>query len=170
MAGPGDQDGKLAALAASRCLNPHPEKVTDARFAAGGFFDARDLVQVKYEAVRAVREDDLSVTEAAGAFGMSRPTFYAAAAALEAGGLPALVPAKPGPKGAHKMTPEVVAFCQGLRRGDPQITAAGLAEQVAARFGAAVHPRTVERALGRAGGPGPAAAGTVAGTGEAPKS
>jgi transposase len=168
MAGPGDQDGKLTALAASRCVNPHPEKVTDARFTAGGFFDARDLVQVKYEAVRAVREDDLSVTEAAGAFGMSRPTYYAAAAALEAGGLAALVPARPGPKGAHKMTPEVMAFCQQLRQADPQVSAADLAGQVTGRFGVTVHPRTVERALARAAGT--AAAGPADTPREGPKS
>jgi hypothetical protein len=45
-------DGKTRALAASRTLNPHPEKVTDPAFGPGGFFDPADLVQVKYEMVR----------------------------------------------------------------------------------------------------------------------
>src|SRR5260370_17032922 len=74
MGGPGDQDGKLAALAASRCVNPHPENVTDARFTAGGFFDARDLVQVNYEAARPVREDDLTVPHPAPPSAIPRPT------------------------------------------------------------------------------------------------
>ena len=39
-----------------------PGGVTDERFAAGGFFDARDMVQVKYEMVRTTREDGLSVS------------------------------------------------------------------------------------------------------------
>jgi hypothetical protein len=89
-----------------------PPMVTDEQFAAAGFFDTRDLVQVKYEMVRAVREDDVPVTQAAAAFGFSRQSYYATAAALEAGGLPALVPAKPGPKKAHKLTAQVCAFCE----------------------------------------------------------
>ena len=43
---------KEAALAEARCLNPHPEQVTDPEFLASEFFDARDAVQVKYEMVR----------------------------------------------------------------------------------------------------------------------
>ena len=38
----GGPDPKEAALAEARCLNPHPEQVTDAEFLAGDFFDARD--------------------------------------------------------------------------------------------------------------------------------
>ena len=47
-------DPKEAALAGARCLNPHPEQVTDPEFVASDFFDARDAVQVKYEMVRKV--------------------------------------------------------------------------------------------------------------------
>src|SRR6059058_1247216 len=88
-------DPKEAALAGARCLNPHPEQVTDAEFLASDFFDARDAVQVKYEMVRKVRAGGAPVTEAAAAFGYSRPAYYAAAAALESSGLGGLVPARP---------------------------------------------------------------------------
>src|ERR1022692_2685355 len=72
----GGRDPKEEALAAERSLNPRPEAVRDAAFTAGGaFFDARDLVQVKYEMVRRVRADDEPVTRAAAAFGFSRPAF-----------------------------------------------------------------------------------------------
>jgi hypothetical protein len=93
------EDPKVAALRATRCLNPHPEAVTDERFTSSDFFDARDLAQVKYEMVRAVREEQMPVTVAAAGFGLSRQSHYQAAAALDEGGLPALAPAKPGPKG-----------------------------------------------------------------------
>jgi hypothetical protein len=73
------EDPKLAALRETRCLNPRPESVTDERFASCDFFDPRDLVQVKYEMVRAVREDDLPVTAAAAGFGLSRQSYYQAA-------------------------------------------------------------------------------------------
>ena len=76
----GRHDPKEAALAAARCLNPHPEQVTDPEFLGSGFFDARDAVQVKYEMVRKVQAGGAPVTEAAAAFGYSRPAYYAAAA------------------------------------------------------------------------------------------
>ena len=95
----GRQDPKEAALAAARCLNPHPEQVTDPEFLGSDFFDARDAVQVKYEMVRMVKAGGAPVTEAAAAFGYSRPAYYAAAAALESSGLEGLVPARPGPRG-----------------------------------------------------------------------
>ena len=38
-------DPKVAALVATRSLNPHPEKVTDAVFLASRFGDPRDVVQ-----------------------------------------------------------------------------------------------------------------------------
>ena len=85
----------------------------------GGVFDTRDLVQVKYEMVRAVREDNVPVTQAAAAFGFSRQSYYATAAALKAGGLPALAPAKPGPKKAHKLTAQVCAFREQQLAADP---------------------------------------------------
>jgi hypothetical protein len=39
----GRQDPKEQALAEARCLNPHPERVTDPGFLASDFFDARVL-------------------------------------------------------------------------------------------------------------------------------
>ena len=92
-------DPKEAALAEARCLNPHPEQVTDPEFLSSDFFDARDAVQVKYEMVRKVRADGAPVTTAAAAFGYSRPSYYEAAAALERSGLEGLVPAGPGRAG-----------------------------------------------------------------------
>ena len=79
-------DPKVAALREARCLNPHPEQVTDEAFGSQEFFDARDAVQVKYEMVRRVRVDGDSVTAAAAAFGYSRPSYYEAAAALDESG------------------------------------------------------------------------------------
>src|SRR6266536_1141451 len=97
-------DPKVTALRESRCLNPHPGQVTDPAFLATDFFDARDAVQVKYEMVRRVSVDGEPVTAAAAAFGYSRPAYYAAAAALAGSGLEGLVPARPGPRRAHKLT------------------------------------------------------------------
>ena len=146
-------DAKAAGLAQTRTLNPRPEAVRDEQFGSSEFFDARDVVQVKYEMVRRVRVDGVPVTRAAAAFGFSRPSFYEAAAAVDRDGLGALVPAKPGPRRAHKLTDEVVAFARSARQADPSMTAAGLAAAIAARFAIRVHPRSIERALARANNP-----------------
>jgi transposase len=132
-------DGKAQELAASRTLNPRPEAVLDEGFRGSEFFDARDLVQVKYELVRRVEADGVAVGAAAGAFGFSRQSYYTAARALADDGLAGLVPAKPGPRGAHKLTDEVLEHLEALRETDPGLGAAELAAAVAERFGVTVH-------------------------------
>lgn len=143
------QDPKTQALAAERSLNPRPDAVSDERFADSEFFDSRDLVQVKYEMVRKVRVDGQSVAASARLFGFSRPAFYAASAALDQQGLAGLIPDRPGPRRAHKLTEQVMAFAVAALADDPSLSAAGLVEQIAARFGLRVHPRSVERAIAR---------------------
>jgi transposase len=149
MAGAGE-DPKVRALRQARSLNPRPEAVSDQQFAASEFLDARDLVQVKYEMVRRARVDGEPVGRAAAAFGFSRPSFYSAQRALDDGGLAGLVPARPGPRGAHKLTVEVVAFAREQRAADAKLSSAGLVELIAERFGIRVHRRSIERALARA--------------------
>jgi transposase len=149
MSGGPEDNAKAEALRRQRVLNPKPETVTDERFRTDEFFDPRDLVQVKYEMVRRVREERVTVTEATERFGFSRPTFYEARRALEAEGLAGLVPKPPGPKGAHKLTEEVMEFVEGLLEGSPGLASEELARRIAERFGRSVHPRSIERALER---------------------
>ncbi|MGH2882479.1 MAG: helix-turn-helix domain-containing protein [Solirubrobacteraceae bacterium] len=146
----GGEDPKVERLREERCLNPRPEAVADERFRGSEFFDPRDVVQVKYEMVRRARVDGDAVTRAAQSFGFSRPSFYAAAAALDEGGLQGLVPARPGPRRAHKLTEEIVAFARGRLEADASLRPGDLVEVIAQRFGVRVHPRSVERALARA--------------------
>jgi transposase len=150
MARGGGEDPKIERLRAERCLNARPEAVSDERFRDSEFFDPRDLVQVKYEMVRRARVDGDAVARAAEAFGFSRPSFYAAASALDEDGLAGLVPARPGPRRAHKLTAEIVAFAQQRLEAEPSLRPADLVEVIAQRFGVSVHPRSVERALARA--------------------
>jgi hypothetical protein len=112
----------------------------DEQFASSEFFDARDLVQVKYEMVRRARVDGAPVTSAAAAFGFSRPSYYEAAAAVDRDGLGGLVPAKPGPRRAHKLTDEVIAYARQLRGQDPDLGSVQLAAAIAEEF--AIRVRT----------------------------
>jgi transposase-like protein len=138
-------DGKDAALAASRTLNGDPRAVTDPAFAAGGFFDPADLLQVKYEMVRQVEVDGVPVSAAAAAFGFARQSVYNARAALAAGGLAALIPGKPGPKGGHKLTGPVLDHLEALLEQDPRLTFSDLAAQAAQDFGRCTRARCAGR-------------------------
>jgi transposase len=138
-----EKDSKLEALREQGTLNPRPREVTDPLFAKDGFFDPRDLVQVKYEMLRRVH----SVTGAATAFGFSRPSFYQALSAFEAGGLAGLVPHKRGPKQAYKLTDEVLVFLVETRQKEPPVRTPELVRLIQERFGTKVHPRSVERSL-----------------------
>jgi transposase len=141
-------DEKAQALRAAGALNTQAAAVSDPAFRTHPFFDARDLVQVKYEMLRRVQVDGQSVTQTTSSFGFSRPVFYAAQAALARGGLPALVPQRPGPRRRHKLHPEILQFLQQVRIDEPSARFGELAERVEARFGVRLHPRTIERVLG----------------------
>ncbi|MCL4797510.1 MAG: helix-turn-helix domain-containing protein [Bryobacteraceae bacterium] len=142
-----DKDPKLKTLQQQGALNPRPGDVTDDLFAEGGFFDSRDLVQVKYEMLRRVQADGQSISDTSAAFGLSRPSFYQARLAFEQDGLAGLVPHKRGPKQAHKLTEEVMQFIVGIREREPSVRPPELARLIRERFGTTVHPRSIERSL-----------------------
>ena len=142
-------DPKTDTLREQGCLHPHPQRVTDEAFVASEFFDRRDLVQVKYEMLRRVRVDGQSVSQSAAGFGLSRPSYYQAQAAYEEGGLAALLPKKPGPRRAHKLSEEVVTALREALADQPELGPRELVELAEERFGISVHRRSIERALAR---------------------
>jgi len=142
-------DAKADVLRRQGCLHRHPEKVTDELFTASEFFDRRDLVQVKYEMLRRVRVEERTVSHSSASFGLSRPAYYQAQAAYETGGLPALLPRKPGPRGAHKMSEAVLEEIQKALAERPEQSPGDLVRLVKNRFGFSIHPRSIERALAR---------------------
>ena len=142
-------DAKSEALAQDGVLNPKPEAVRDALFAGNLFFDAKDLVQVRYEMVRRHQVDGVAISEAAATFGVTRPTFYKAQSALQTAGLVGLLPSRRGPKGGHKISAEVIAFVIDLKAASPELTTSQCLDAIAARFGVKVHRRSLERALAR---------------------
>ena len=64
----------------------------DPLFASSDFFDAQDLLQVRYEMVRLVRLGQATLAEAAQRFGVSRPTCFRMTRAFDQGGLHGLIP------------------------------------------------------------------------------
>ena len=144
-------NGKVERLKEYGAFNPHPENVTAEPFLDPvlDFFDSRDLVQVKYEMLRAVDKEGYSVKEASAAFGFSRPAFYQAQSQLRDGGIAGLIKKRPGPKSAYKLTPEILEFIEGKTAQGRPLRARKLAPLIKEKFGKNVHPRSIERAMAR---------------------
>ena len=140
---------KQANLRLHGALNRQPGDVSDPLFKDNDFFDACDLVQVKYEMLRRVRVDGWSVAAAARAYGFSRLTLYQAQSAFAKAGLPGLLPKRPGPRRAHKLSEAIVDFLLEQRRDHPKLATTELVQRVRRRFRIKVHPRSIERALAR---------------------
>lgn len=142
-------DKKIKKLSENGSLNPYPDKVTDVQFKTNVFFDANDLVQVKYEMLRRVHHDSWSVTKTSKEFGLSRPVFYQTMMAFEKSGLSGILPQKRGPKQAHKLSKEIIAFIQKQRAYDTKIHVASLAESIEEYFGVTLHKRSLEKYLAK---------------------
>jgi len=140
-------DTKSEALRQQGSLHPNPEHVLDESFHREEFFDSRDLVQVRYEMLRRRQIDGAAVTEVASAFGVSRQAYYVTEAAFEARGIAGLMPRRRGPQRAHKCTDEILDFVEQWR-ADPS-PEKNVGEAVRKRFGVAIHPRSLNRALAR---------------------
>jgi len=140
---------KAARLKQNDSLNLHPDRVGAAHFRNSVFFDAQDLVQVKYEMLREVSHDGLPKAQAAALYGMSRPTLYQAMNAFNRDGVAGLMPQRRGPKGAHKLTDEVMEYVAQRQAQDPTLHARALAKALHEDKQLCVHPRSLERALQR---------------------
>ena len=138
---------KRDALLRAGALHPHPDRVTHSLFQHSPFFDPHDLLQVKYEALRAWEAGEDSVCSLARHFALSRPTLYAARSAFRDDGLPGLLPGKRGPKGAHKLTEEVLDHVRALLAMDPSLTPSDILECLRNDLEVELHLRTLEKAL-----------------------
>jgi len=108
-------------------------------------WDGGDEAGRRLAAVQLVRLRAASQAEVAGGFGVDPATVWRWEQSLAGGGVAGLVPARRGPKGASKLTPELAA-----RIGE--LDAAGQTlRQIAAVTG--VSTFTVRNALGRVAGP-----------------
>ena len=142
-------EAKKKKLCETRSLNPRPGRVRDELFLSNDFFDADDVIQVKYEMIRRVGHDGWAVEQACKTFGFSRPTFYEVQKVIEEDGIAGLIPRKKGPREGHKLTDEVMKFVEQQlgRKERPSISL--LATRIREQFGITIHRRSLERALNR---------------------
>lgn len=141
------EDQKSKELRTCRCLNPHPEKVTCDLFTKAGFFDARDLLQVKYEMVRKIEVEKKPIRQAARQFGFSRPSAYKALYSFQKNGVTGLLRTKPGPRRAHKLNDMVIKFIEAQKSKSPSLTLSELVGRIENELGVIVHRRSIQRVM-----------------------
>jgi transposase len=137
-------------LEESGLLNQKPEAVQDLLFLEKPeFFDAADLLQVRYEMIRSHEVDQNSVVDICRRFGISRQTFYTLLKRFISEGSSGLMAKKVGPKGPSKLSPEIMAYIEESLKADTGIKAGVLLMEIKEKFGITFHRRTVEKALQR---------------------
>lgn len=141
------EDSKTEVLKRHRCLNRNAHRVRDQCFLEEAFFDPRDLLQVKYEMLRAIQSEQLPIAHGAARFGLSRPACYKAIKSFDADGMPGLLARRPGPRRPHKLTPEVVAFLNQAAARHPSPGMKELADMVREQFNLTLNRRSIRRAL-----------------------
>ena len=144
---PSDPEAKRKALQASGTFNPRAAQVRHPLFQQSAFFDPEDLLQLKYETLRALEVENCPIARAARDFGLSRPTIYEAQTQFQEVGLEGLLPHKRGPKAAHKVTDEVLEYFKDQVAAEPDVKADELARRVLQQFRVRLHPRTIQKAL-----------------------
>ena len=127
-------DAKTRALAASRTLNPRPEKVADPAFAPGSFFDPANLVQVKYEMVRQAETGGAGRPGRVGLRGSPASRCIPPERRCASKGWPGLIPGEPGPEEQQQAAGEVVSHLEELLAADPRLRAGGPGRRGRAAF------------------------------------
>ena len=144
-------DTKIEVLKRNGTYNSRSEQVNAELFKTGIFFDSHDLLQVKYEMLRSVEIDGVSVKQAAQNYGFSRQAFYDVKKAFDAKGFWGLLPSKTGPKEAYKFTPDCRAFVDEYVGKHQQATLVEIQETLEAEKGILVSTQTISNYLSKKG-------------------
>ena len=135
---------KIDALKSTESYNEHHENVKAPLFSDDIFYDPSDIVQVRYEMLRGVREHYISVEEALKLYGISRGTYYNAKESFEKGGVVALVRVKPGPKG-NRIDPKAESCIYAYLSEHPKAKAPEICKRVLSSTGITVSESTMRR-------------------------
>lgn len=141
---PDYETGKHEEMLKNGSYNHRAETVSNKLFQRFRFFDSHDIMQVKYEMLRAVENDNRDISETAEAFGFSRMSFYQAKKDFEENGIAGLMPKKRGPKGSRKVNESDIEFAKSLLGTH---TKAQIVARLKEERGVEISKRTLERQL-----------------------
>lgn len=132
-------------LQRARCLHPAPERVHDERFQEeGGFFDPKDIVQVKYELLRSCEVEDGDVASACMRFGFSRTTYYKVYEAFLHGGIPSLMGRPRGRPQPIKLNEIVLGYLIAEKAKNPKLAASEMVAHVLRRYNVQISKRMIQ--------------------------
>lgn len=137
---------KAERLRATHTYNEHADRVTDELFMSSEFFDPRDLLQVRYEIVRAVALGE-SPESVAVRFGVSGITVRRYVIRMREGGLMALLPSPRGPSGPRALGAEGENFVDAYIADHPRASGREVHEALEKALELGVSQRTVERRI-----------------------
>ena len=140
---------KLSRLKESNTFNAKSDKVSAQIFADNKLMDPQDLLQVRYEMVRAIELDNKPVNEICAEYGVSASTARRYLDDLRKGGLIALVPEPKGPSGPTKLTKEAVRFIEDYPKDSPRASGGKIHNALEAKLHLGISKRTVERYLSK---------------------
>ena len=137
-------DTKHEELRKNGSFNHRANTVSAEVFKKTPFFDPHDLIQVKYEMLRAVVKEQRDVTSTSETFGFSRVSFYQIKKEFDENGIAGLMPKKRGPKGSRKLSGDDIEFAKNLVGTHTKIQ---ILKRLREERGIEVSKRTLERQL-----------------------
>ncbi len=138
------ESARYAEMRGNCTFNYRADKVVSDIFTDSAFFDAHDLIQVKYEMLRAARMKQGDVTSIAAEFGFSRVSFYQIKKEFDENGIAGLIPKKRGPKGSRKLKSDDLEFAKGFLGSHTKVQIVALLRE---ERGVEISKRTLERQL-----------------------
>lgn len=136
---------KKEVLIANGTYNKNHSKVLNDKFLNDSFFDAMDIVQVKYEMLKSARSSEQCIEQIADEFGFSRAAFYKIKTEYDMNGIIALVPEKSGPHRARKLTDKYQSYVDQYIMQKPKASSAEITQQLKREKGIEISKRTIER-------------------------
>ena len=136
---------KKEILITNGTFNKNHEKVKNIKFKTTPFYDPMDIVQVKYEMLKAAAEDVRGIARIADEFGFSRASFYNIKAVFDKEGLSAFVTGRTGPRKPYKLTDEYQEYIDRYISQNPKASSSEITEKLKKDKGIGISKRTVER-------------------------
>jgi len=136
---------KTKTLIENGSFNKNADSVNSPMFKSNPYFDSQDLVQVKYEMLRAVKADGLNVSDASRQFGFSRTAYYKIEKRFCDAGVDGLCTQKTGPKFPSKITPDIIDFVSQIKEECPDMTNDDIVEKIRGEKGVSIHKRSLQR-------------------------
>lgn len=136
---------KVNALIENGSFNKNAASISNPLFKGNPYFDPQDLVQVKYEMLRSVKNNELTVSDASKQFGFSRTAYYKIEKRFNEAGVDGLCLQKTGPKLPAKVTPDIIEFVSELKEKWPGITNDKIVKEIKEQKGISIHKRSLQR-------------------------